>query len=66
MFGVDRDPLAAATWRQRDPGFEDDDGSWFCEIHGDDREACLRFEADQDRMERESDALADAMLGGLT
>lgn len=47
VFGVDRDPLASSSWGESlDPGFEDDDGEWFCEIHGDDREACRRFEDD--------------------
>lgn len=55
VFGVDRDPLAAATWGQ--PRIADDE--WqeefdgFCEIHGDNRAACEAFEqraqAEQDQ-----------------
>jgi hypothetical protein len=51
VFGVDRDPVASATWgMSSDPGFEDDDGQWVCELHDDDREACREFEAQAEEL----------------
>ncbi|MDA8355539.1 MAG: hypothetical protein M0Z95_04405 [Actinomycetota bacterium] len=66
VFGSDRDPLAAATWGDRDSGFEDDDEEWFCELHGDDPELCRAYDEQAAEMGFEmhfTKALADALLG---
>ncbi len=63
VFGIDRDPLAAATWGDLDPGFEDADGGWHCELHGDDPDACRAYEAEQVAEMRITEMLADALLG---
>jgi hypothetical protein len=61
IFGLDRDPDALATWGEPSwhGGFEDDDGQWWCDVHGDDLAACRRFD---DEARSAADAMADALL----
>jgi len=48
IFGLDRDPVAARSWAPSEPHFDPDDpeDGIECEIHGADRAACRRWEAD--------------------
>jgi hypothetical protein len=64
VFGIDRDPLAAASWgEQHGFGLDDDEP---CEIHGDDRDACRRFDDEEAREARITEELAVALLGQPT
>ncbi len=56
---TDRDPLASASWNDE----HDDDPCGWCELHGDDRDACLAFEAELRAEMNLTEQLADALLG---
>ena len=60
VFGIDRDAEARGSWATDHDADLDDEGD--CEVHGDNREACRRFNAEYAESERRTDEMADALL----